>query len=360
MGVIDTFEVPENVAGYLDWPSGTLFVNRTYEEWQEFLSGTNAEPFARDRTILDHTITHETYHFYQIATTGYLYQYASRLLAAIVDIVGFPVGETNMNKLVDDLPEPSPSLRGVLEEIDDPGPEGLTVRAIVESAAYLYEYKAHYPRFGLRSFKEQIVMEDLPKEYSHAFEIAEIALGDAAFDNFLIVALLALCFEDPTSAFYTALDAVRRTGTIYRRPEDLPSLLGASEQISKAHSGLGSAAQVAFEHPDNIPRQNPIFRKATYDLNVNAGAVNPMALMVDPTLLETAAEGLVRPFCMKKGRVWLPEAFKARMQDPKLEHTIHAMVILGAMSLKLSRNMPAARFRRPRGIASPDKRAQGT
>jgi len=357
MGILDNFEVPENVAGYLDWPSGILFVNSTYQEWEEFFSGTNAKVFARDRTVLEHTITHETYHFYQIATTGYLYRYASRLLAAIVDVVGFPIRETNMNKLFDNLPAPSPYLCGLLEAIDDPGPEGLTVRAIVESAAYLYEYKTHYPHFGLRSFKEQIVMEDLPREYSYAFEIAEAELGDAAFDNFLIVALLALCFEDPASAFYTALDAVRRTATIYRRPEDLRSLLSASEQISKVHSGLGSAAQVAFEQPDNI-RQNPIFRKATYDLNVNADTVNPLALMVDPTVLKTAAEGLVRPFCLKEGRVWLPTAFKTRMQDPKLEDTIHAMVILGAMSLKLSRNTPAARFRRPRGNVSPGKRAQ--
>jgi hypothetical protein len=359
MGILDNFEVPQNVAGYLDWPSGILFVNSSYEELQEFFSDTNAKAFARDRTILAHTITHETYHFYQIATTGYLYRYASRLLAEIVDTVGFPIQETNMNKLFDNLPAPSPYLCDLWEEIDHPGQDGLTVRAIVESAAYLYEYKTHYPHFGLRSFKEQIVMEDLPKEYSYAFEIAEATLGDAAFDNFLIVALMALCFEDPTSAFYTALNAVQHTGTIYRRPEDLPSLFRASEQISKVHAGLGSAAQVAFEQPDNI-RQNPIYRKATYDLNANAGAVNPLALMVDPTLLKTAAEGLVRPFCVKNGRVWLPTAFKTRMQDPKLEDTIHAMVILGAMSLKLSRNAPAARFRRPRGNASPDKRAQGT
>lgn len=366
MGVIDSFDVPDDVAGYLEWASGILFVNCTKEEWHEFLAQSEQSWFDRDAMIFNQTITHETYHFYQIATTGYLYRFVSRLFAEVANHIGFPVKETNLNKLIEDLAKPSDTLRDLMAEIDRPGPKGLTVRDIVESAAYLYEFKYHYPAFDALSFKEQIEIENPPKEYRFAFEIAEACLGDSAFDNFLIVSILSLCFDNPTEAFYTALDMVRRTGVIYKRREHMNRLFATSEQISSLHCGLGTAAEVAFESENLEPRQNPIFRQATYALNFNASNLNPLALVADPKVMKEAAVAVIRPVYLRGGAVWIPSEFKKRARDTNLipdefktiardtnlENTIKALVILGAISLKLTHSVQFSRFRRPLGGAN--------
>lgn len=295
MGLIDHFDVPEDVAGYLEWASGILFINRTQDEWREFNAKTDHAWADRPTAILGQTITHETYHFYQIATTGYLYRFASRLFAEVADQIGFPVKERNLDKLVEEIKAgPSNSVLELVAELDRPGPKDLTVRDIVESAAYLYEFKSHYPRFGARAFREQIEVEDPLKEYRHAYEIAEERLGESAFDNFLAVSVLALCFDDPTAAFHTALDMVGRTSVIHRRPEDLELIFATSEQISAVHLGLGTAAQVAFDGEARLPRQNPIFRDTTYDLSLNASHLNPLALVADPKIMKSAAVSVVR------------------------------------------------------------------
>lgn len=349
MKIIDSFDVPEDVAGYLEWVSGILFVNRTLEEWREFLNRSGPDSLKRQATLFDQTITHETYHFYQIATTGYLYRHVSKLFAEVAAQIGFPVTEESLERLMEHIPSESARTFGaLLAEIDRPGPNDLTVRDIVESAAYLYEYKSHYPAFDVQSFKEQIEIENLPKEYRYAFELAEERLGDSAFDNFLVISVLSLCFDNPTEAFYTAIEAIRRSGIVYTRLEDLKPLLATSEEISMVHHGLGTATQVAFEDGHSIEYQNPIFREATYRLNNNASKLHPLALLVDPEVMRKGGAEVIRPMQLKDGVVWIPDEFKKRVDaDVELENTIKALIILGVVSLKLENTIQLARFRRP-------------
>jgi hypothetical protein len=345
MGLLSSFDVPESVAGYLEWVSGILFVNRTLEDWQHFLSRPDL-----DRSILEQTITHETYHFYQIATTGYLYRFASRLFDEVVSLIGFPVRERNIEKLVENvMSKSSGKLRDLVAELDRPGPQDLTVRDIVESAAYLYEFKAHYPEFGAQSFREQLEFEMPDREYRHAFQIAEERMGDGAFDNFLVVSVLSLCCDDPAEAFHTTVEMVQRSRVVYESYQDLEAILAASAGISEIHPCLGTAAQVAFESGGLAHRQNPIFRQATYDLNCNADHVRPLGLVVDPKVMQDVAVEVVRPIQLRDGAIWIPEAFKKRSRYPDLEARIEGLVVLGAIALKLQGSMGFSRFRRPSG-----------
>jgi hypothetical protein len=197
-----------------------------------------------------------------------------------------------------------------------------TIRDIIESAALLYEYKAYFPDFGLKSFKEQLEIEYPPKEYRHAFEIAEKRIGETAFRNFLTIASLSLCFEEPCEAFFTILDVVKELGLAYESERDLKRILATSAEVSRHHRGLGTVAQVAFENNESGLHQNPIYREATYHLNKKAGEINPFAVLALPDMFNCADEDLVRPFALKDQRVWVPadgNELHPRFLRPKLK-----------------------------------------
>ena len=63
MAAFDPYAVPKEVLAYLDWFSGTLFVNETLEAWENLQHGNS------DRVALLESVTHEIYHFLQAVVT---------------------------------------------------------------------------------------------------------------------------------------------------------------------------------------------------------------------------------------------------------------------------------------------------
>ena len=82
MSLDDALIIDESATGCLEWVSGLIFVNRSLAEWKTLSSGQD-NPFDVDLGDLKRTIVHETFHFYQIATTGYLYRFVAQLFGLL-------------------------------------------------------------------------------------------------------------------------------------------------------------------------------------------------------------------------------------------------------------------------------------
>ncbi len=66
--IVEAIKLPNNILGYLDWTTGLIRINLTYEEYKN----------GNDIKILDKVLTtlvHENFHAHQICNSGFLYNF---------------------------------------------------------------------------------------------------------------------------------------------------------------------------------------------------------------------------------------------------------------------------------------------
>ena len=130
--------------------------------------------------------------------------------------------------------------------LDRAGAAGLTVRSIVESAAYLFEFRAEYPELGSRSFVEQMRIERLPPEYTAAWHVVVKRAGEeAAFDLLLPVSVVALCFDDPPAAFAAAVSTLAAADAQRCVEAPLDWMRAVGQRVANDIAVLGSGAEMA-------------------------------------------------------------------------------------------------------------------
>jgi len=207
--------LPHDTWGFLEWATGVLRVNATYDEFKRI----DTLPFY-ERASYEETITHETFHRCQICTSGYLYNFTIGITKIIITIV-FPylqklaseakqkprvagniyIGHDELwLPIAENPPRPPKILVSSLAEIDHASQEGISVRSLVEGTAYLAQKQIHVDHLTHDGY--QTLLEYAPgSEYSAAYRLAESILGKSAFDIFQTVAFLALCFGEPHVVF---------------------------------------------------------------------------------------------------------------------------------------------------------------
>jgi hypothetical protein len=348
----DALIIDENATGCLEWVSGLIFVNSTRAEWEAFSPGHD-NPFDFDRGQLKRTIVHETFHFYQIATTGYLYRFVVQLFGLLQEWMGEGASRDERLKAVGEgQPISAPhGFEAVLACLDAPGPRGLTVRGIVESAAYLYEFRAEYPTFGPKAYVEQLAVEDPGMEYRVGYDLAASVLGGAAFDALLPVALIALCFEDPPRAFVTALETIANSSRSRPVPDTLAGIRWLASSLPDDMPRLGSAAEVALDSSGRVQAQHPIYLEAVLHLNGDRIPGGPLLFMVDPARMLASLDQLMRPMCLRERAIWLPESQRAESKASGITDRLQAVRMIAALSSRLQHAVFLPRPR-PRRTAS--------
>jgi hypothetical protein len=207
---------PRDAAAYLDWGSGITRVNATIAQWDAALSRSDDSQLSLSERQLLETVTHETAHFLQIATTGYLYRFAVFLsleLRGMVEDMGRAGGLPEADWMGSLLAAPIPaqgakSLRELVGEIDDPGPEGITTRAIVESGAFLVQKRAFWPDISPAAYRDVLDHQSPSHLYRSAYDVAGKWLGDESLDAYPYLAYLALCTSQPPTSFVALCQAV--------------------------------------------------------------------------------------------------------------------------------------------------------
>ena len=221
-----------------------------------------------------------------------------------------------------------PGFKTALACLDGPGPRDLTVRGIVESAAYLYEFRAEYPTFGPKAYVEQLAVDAPGMEYRVGYDLAASVLGGGAFDALLPVALIALCFEDPPRAFVTALEVIAKSSRSAPVLDTLAGIQWLASSLPDDIPRLGSAAEVALDSTGRVPAQHPIYLEAVRHLNDGTIPGGPLLFMIDPARMLASLDQLMRPICLRERAVWFPESQRAESKATDIRDRVQAVRII--------------------------------
>jgi len=328
MKLSECFRVPDSVLGYLEWCSGILYVNATYEEFKSI--GQSSPPPPRLRYLLQ-TISHETYHFAQAVTTGFFFRLVCQALKCVSEILQPPLDADRIERLLASPPKMSDAYTDLVVALDKHSGDHLTDRAVIESSAMFFEYRTHFPNLT-HNYYLYLLRKEMPamtSEYRIGYELATGFLGDRAFDSILPVAFTALCFERPRDAFREALALLQRDGI----PGEwsLRTIQQVAQSLSRSNRPIGSAIQVM-----ETGAWHPIYSPVVMALNDNADRVNPIEMMIRPEQ-NTVDRYLpiVRPTLFRNGVLHIPSAFSDRYPKASASDVVSAIAILGGMAMRI-------------------------
>jgi hypothetical protein len=170
---------PNEVCGWMDWATGILYLNSQVESREHSEKLLNGERTDDVRELIA-TITHENVHFVQTVTTSYMYRWACQLYDRLITAMK-PLRQELLGYI--DNPDPRTllrieqqvrdadrrELRNHLAQLDRRGPNGIAVRDLLESHAFLVERKTHWQGFDTLEYL-QMLNDDAPApEYRAAF-----------------------------------------------------------------------------------------------------------------------------------------------------------------------------------------------
>ncbi|KPL04173.1 MAG: hypothetical protein AMJ73_04505 [candidate division Zixibacteria bacterium SM1_73] len=337
--VLSFLEMPSNYGAILDWATGIIRVNRNYEQWEAIcLRKKNRAPTMDDKILLE-TITHETTHFLQISTTGFLYSFAIELFGQVRKCVPAPI--TDFSGITSSPPKLiSKQICSTLDRLDVAGAEGVTIRSIVESGAFLVQKRTHWPNLTAEGFGKMLDRECPAPEYRLAYDVSMRYLGKEAFDCYPIIAYLSLCTDSPPDAFVILCKDTVSRGLRIGEGLDVPPFLELLNIIVTAYGFklIGTSAEAA----ENLPR-HPIYTQMVIQLNnlCEQSGFSVTNFMAAPyRITEMLAIESVRPmlFNKKMDRYWylyVPDHFLPTMSREEKELETKALLLLAAISSKI-------------------------
>lgn len=323
------FRVPEYVAGYLEWGTGIIRVNMDYELWERYSSGKSAPPPESFRSLCS-TITHETYHFLQIAVTGFMYRFASRYFEAMHESVSAHAGneltEESIYSFLTKPPSISDKVGSLLRVLHHQGPTGVSALHIIESAAFFYEHNTHFKNLTAVGYNKILEDEDPPEEYFLAYHEAERVLGSLACDNFLIATVISLCFAEPQNVFPDVLRCIKSVGIPYRNFSDYPKFIMSVQELMKKYAVLGTSA----EYMVSSGTRHPIYQKAIHGLMADTASPVDLVSRPDAMSLE-AARAHSQPIVFNRNHILIPPAFRERYGQETAEQELQGIIWIAAM-----------------------------
>ena len=336
----------EAVLGWMDWPTGILYLNHAVENPSEFLAMVQSNRRdAGDRELLS-TFTHENVHFLQVVTTGYMYRWVCELYGLLVRAL-----KPFSKELPAYLEDPDPrtlnriqngiidvdreDMQRTLARLDTPGPNGVTVRALLESHAFLVEKISHWQGLDAPGYLQMLTVEAASPEYRLCYDLARFRLGDgAAFTYFSLIVCLALCDDDPPLAFDVMIDAIASWPSLSQQPEAVDSDF-ANKVAALLPKPIGSSAEAA----ETIRPQHPFYGAVLSALNESASrGFNVLKFFTDPVgEMNMVAPDSLRPMVFRANSkeqfgMFLPPGFDRNMMEAMVIYSVLSAQVLGAAS----------------------------
>jgi hypothetical protein len=333
--------VPKGVAGYLDWTTGLMRINTTHDVWQRIVRTPDLRTLPRGEQGIVETVTHETIHFLQIATTSFLYGFAVRLFEIVKSAIQFPV------RHVSELPTRATppialKLRAHFAALDAAGPENLTVRSLAEGQAMLAQLRTHWRGMNAGEFLRRLTTSGLPPEYSRAYVFAHKILGDATFESYPLVSSMALCTAQPAAAFVALCEALRHRGIRTPPSEARDQYLQLVNELNQAGKIVlkGTSAEVLQDLPEH-----PVYTPMVHKLNEIAAVSSIIDYMTAPhRISETLAVAVARPAVYNAGpngdtAVHVPDNWRPDLDRASRDAEAETMVLLMSVSASLLNTM---------------------
>jgi hypothetical protein len=196
-----------DIEGSLDWFTGVMALDVDYETWQNI---GNATAELREHAV--RVYSHELFHSLQIATMGFLHDWAADLFAMIRPVVArvqaghAPKDFAAIKRLIARgssllTPAEQQEMLEHFRKIDRGGRSSLTTRAIFEGQAFFVERMLNYKIPDGGELVRHLAAAPRPV-YRVAFDFLACATGlPAAFEWFSFVASMSLCTSDPVNTF---------------------------------------------------------------------------------------------------------------------------------------------------------------
>jgi hypothetical protein len=214
---------------YLDWVSGVIRVNATYDELERLRELMSTRESIRGRelgesqVLLLETLTHEYTHYFQLCTTGYLYRVAKEFFTTLTSAL--PTDITSVEQLpqsvIDDVGLRLDAVKH--KHLLTVGARGLDVLSIVESAAFLVQKRYHRPELSPEEYEKALAGQ--PSVYKKGYDIAREYLGNDAFTAYPLLASLALWTDRPVDSLVTLCAWVAGHSQVERRQLQFGDLL---------------------------------------------------------------------------------------------------------------------------------------
>jgi hypothetical protein len=252
----------------------------------DWRSSSNAESTRMVR--IAETVVHETHHFLQIATLGYLYRFAFTLRLLVQESV--PPG-TSFADLPREVQNPR-LLQNILRDLDREEPRGVSVRTIVESLTHLVEQR---DLFGYDSdrFLKHLREAHLGREYTAAYYFAHDRFAEVedTVRMFPVLAQLSLCSHSPPETFALLCRGVA-AGEISMKTY-LPDLIAYCREHDRDYRGFSWEFADAFgqpfpDHPVYGRVRNTVVSESRYREPFSNYLLAPDKAVVDGTILELA------------------------------------------------------------------------
>ncbi len=329
-------------AGFLDWTTGLLRLNAASAAWDRVSKSPDLRTLpARDRLLVE-TVTHETIHFLQIVTTGYLYRFAVKLFDLIRDCLPKPV------RAIADIPIAPSRMQAAritdhIAALDRTDADGCSVRSLAECQAMLAQLRTHWTGLTHDGFLERT--DYMPEVYRRAYRLATVFLGKDAFDSYPFLSSMALCCDDPVRAFRVLCCATQDASMSAPPAEDVQAYVELVNMLH--HRGqlrlLGTAAEMV-----NDLGNHPVYTPAVHALNEVSGQ-GVLQYMAAPHLVDTAiATAVARPAVYNpdaEGQLFVrvPENWRPDLDRAAKDKEAEFLVFLMGISTRLLQNIATAR-----------------
>jgi hypothetical protein len=331
--------MPESMVAYLDWATGIMRINTTYEEWEALRGNDQEGKLTASQIGLLETITHETTHYLQIITTGFLYSLSVEIFEEIKRCLPLPL------KSFADIPTSAPDdvavrLNKILLRLDEFGPHDLTVRSLVESAAFLVQKRTHWINLTPAGYREILDHSCPSEEYRSAYDIAVHYLGDEAFDSYCFLSSLSLCTINPTVTFLRLCEEASTRQLRLGQNLDVRPYIDLLNRINC--NLIGTAAEVCSQFSIH-----PVYTDAVHQLNDLCGrdGFDVITYMAAPYRISNhLAIVAVRPMLFNKisDRYWylyLPDVLWPKTDTSKKEEMSETLILLAAISSQILGNI---------------------
>jgi hypothetical protein len=340
----------EDVLGWMDWATGILYLNHAVEDPEDFMRMLEAKHRSESDKDLLSTLTHENVHFLQVVTTGYMYRWVGELYRLLVramkpfapEVPAYldnpdPAFLLKIQNRISDVDRQD--LQSTLARLDAAGPNGVTVRTLLECHAFLIEKMSHWQGLDADGYLHMLDQEASGPEYRLAYDLARFRLGDgAAFAYFSLIASLSLCDEDPPRAFDVLIGEMA-TWPLSQKPEAIDSDF-AGRVSALLPTPLGSAAEAT----EQIPTQHPFYGAAVFAINQScSGGFNVLKFFTDPVgEMEIILPSALRPMVFRANSkeqfgIIMPPGFDRKLMEPLLLYSVFSSRVLGSASASIAR-----------------------
>lgn len=246
--ISNVIALPPGVLGHLDWTTGAVRMNLTFEEYENIKD-------SNDWLQYQEVLLHEFYHGLQICSSGYLYNFIVEFTYQLWEFgVEMDSEELNMKRKFYEPIILTNEIKDALVHLNDKK-GGLSIVDIVESSAFVSHNLMFHNDYDLSSFlQDRIKYSTYDTPYFTMYNYLERYLGENSFYLIPSLSFYCLLFSEPIRALNVIVERLAKK-ELSILEETISNLDDIVKEIKKDIPYLGtpihslSKKQLNYLHP---------------------------------------------------------------------------------------------------------------